>query len=49
MLTCFRVLESIESVAYSWIETLGKKLGQNVTLMIAGPHPGQGGQIDSVS
>ncbi len=28
---------------------VGKKLGHNVTLLIVGPHPGQGGQIDGVS
>ncbi|PBK66645.1 hypothetical protein ARMSODRAFT_1021094 [Armillaria solidipes] len=44
-----RVLDNITAMAYLWIETLGKSLMANVTLLIAGPHPGQGGQIDGVS
>ncbi|KAK0488276.1 hypothetical protein EDD18DRAFT_1110253 [Armillaria luteobubalina] len=40
------VLDNIASVVWQWLETLGKALMSNVTLMIMGPHPGQGGQID---
>ncbi|PBK94554.1 hypothetical protein ARMGADRAFT_1079238 [Armillaria gallica] len=34
-----RVLENIGSIAWPWMETLGKSLFANVTLFIAVPHP----------
>ncbi len=43
------ILDNIGNMAYLWLEMLGKSLFANVTLLIVGLHPSQGGQIDAVS
>ncbi|SJL13284.1 uncharacterized protein ARMOST_16724 [Armillaria ostoyae] len=44
----FKVFDNIAAIMQPWIKTLGKACFTNVTLFIAGPHLGQGGQIDGM-
>lgn len=44
-----RVLDDIATIAYPWLETLGRVLGVNVTLFLMEPHPSLGRQVDGIS